>query len=507
MKVLDRRKACVYILTLSSAFNGKRVQEARLKLTTLYPEEVTEDRILIVRNKGRNFLVYVFNDVAKEKTFIIPELYMRNHSRNKTGLFLYETEDYCVETELKDGEVVRSDLTDTPDVDKSRYEDVFTSLGKYRKKDTGRIYSSAYVKKKILRFMLLSSLCFILLFSVIKVNESLTLKERKRLQAEAMLLREEEEKKATLQREVSELKSRYESIRENQNIKIKDALLTISACLKGKGTVRSFDMNNLLFSLDAETDDGILALRAFENDKRIQQIRLTRFSEESRTASFTGEFSETVFSSEPYGMSLSEQKDYYEKLIKEYEEQRIVLSISEYMGMLEKLLRENLCTLVSMAQREDENGAVIDVQFTSSSSSLLSFLENAQNQNDFDIKSFRISNTSGSLSCSAVFVMDEVKTISEKAVGALDEREVDSVFENKKVVQSTTSVYSLVRTPVYSFVGKGRNGVSSFILIKGSDGKIERVFISDNTDTEGSCVQTDSGYTVNLGGQIFEVRL
>ena len=64
------------------------------------------------------------------------------------------------------------------------------------------------------------------------------------------------------------------------------------------------------------------------------------------------------------------------------------------------------------------------------------------------------------------------------------------------------------KVPSYSYVGRGKSGGVTFILIKNdTDGRIVRLILSESSEEDGTCSESERGYKVNYEGQIFEVRL
>ena len=516
MMVLDRRNTCMFILTFKSRLYSKRIKEAVEKLSSIYPEGISEDSLLFVSNGKNCFLVYVFKDIPEERTFIIPELYVKNHSKVRNGNVLLNGDDYSLAVTLKDGFVTESVVVDgisgnDASNNNGDYQEVIGSFNGVSRRDRGRIYSRVDRKRDSVRFIICIIALFAAVISAFRLYNAGQISELRRIQAISESERKKQEELLRKQKESENLKEQYEKLIRDKPIKVKDALSVISGCLEDGCTVRSMAVDGFIFSLEITCADVLKVYDNFEKEISVENIVLSRLGYENnkQVGSFSGVFSRMAGSPDLQGMSADEKISYYENLIAGFESRKILLSPSEYSLNVKTHLEKAGCNLLTLSRRENSESSALEVSFTGTATSLVSFLDGIQGgENAVDISSFRLRNSDGFLSCTAVFEMPASSdVVKERGNSTVSDERISNVFLNGNQ-GSPVVVSNPAKVPSYSYVGRGKSGGVTFILIKNdTDGRIVRLILSESSEEDGTCSESERGYKVNYEGQIFEVRL
>lgn len=472
----------IFYFDLKGKTRKGQLNEIFKELKGVYPSEVSEDDVYFAPYEKNKFIVYVFDEIDKDKKYISRELYKKNHKINE---------------EISDAIIISS----------------------YKSKDLISIYDKNETIRHTLLITLIVVVLFSLMFTIVNIsrNRSNSLREKNR--RDRMLLENQRRERESLQREAETLEKKYLDINENRVIPPYLALEIITRNIYDKGTIENLSIEGNTFNVSVSTSDSLIILESFKNDKSVSKAELTRFNvNNSREfATYQGNFSKNSVVIDE-SQSIEDKISYYKSYIERYNS---VLSSNESGDILSTLQKIRQILKASSCKEEyiqqSINNGFIDVEFyfTSDSFGLINFLRTIK-EDVGELSSVRVRRTDNSIQ-TTIRVKTGIKDDSSLSYTQWEEENTtsttnmskafnDNTIRVEKAVEKTSSV-----SRDYQYIGSARSRGKRIAIFKNQrTSRLYKLEIVDDfnnaLDNTDVCVMVnDSRYTIRIDGLLFDV--
>lgn len=352
--------------------------------------------------------------------------------------------------------------------------------------------------------------------------------ERQR-QEETRLLKEKEQKLASLEEEYDERKSsEYE--------KIYPCIERLYSAMPEKTTIESMSLEKNSFTVEATTKDAAAVLANFEKSGAFAYVKMSRTTVKDgvETVAYNGEFSR-LWKRACETLSIDERIEFYEtelSKIKARSEKMREAALSDYIKTVRAAMHKNGCGERNIQLRGNSDSAEIEFFIVSDSRGVLNFIKEIQEGEEslVDIKRLSIRNSENRNGVQTTICFDtgiELKQsdvrLSEPAGKSVEPSEMDRIF--RKAPAPKTVASNLTATPKnanvkktekksvprqlkkLSFIGLTKIKGRDFVMAKDDDmGVIYKLAVTE-TETSGDfCVQCNGGYMAEIRGERYEVR-
>lgn len=433
--ILDSRKISVFIFSLKSKSFTNRIEEAIELLRTYYPYEVTKENIILKKNKGqRSYICIVFiNNLKDEKEkFICTTVYAKNHFVKFTGFVYFEfcEDGYKEIVQMNNGnveKVIFSKVKETQENEKVIKVTKHEILQSFKKrdviyKDEKRMYGRKVIFIGFVFFIII--LLTALLCKNYFNNLQTEIENKKQL---IEIEKQKEEIKIKEEKRLGELQNEYSQLCENQFDNIYDYLCVLYSCIEKGSVIENLSIEKNNFSVDVTTTDAVKILKHFEEKSTsLSEVKMNRtvIQKNKDYVSYTGKFVKNVLLPKE-DISTNEKIEFYQneiRTINQKKEKMKEKTVSEYAKMLRERFQKHFFVEQYIQYRTDNNIVVLECSLTSSSSNILSFLEN----NKDDISRIQIRNSEE---------VNKVQTVINFWTGIEHKENLQKVFEKDEIVR------------------------------------------------------------------------
>ena len=402
-----------------------------------------------------------------------------------------------------------------------------------------------YVTRKIkIKFVIIFALisALILFFSIVSVykftekkQQILLLEEEKEKQnKEKIQLQQEKEK------EVKNLESEYRNLMLKTYDPVYKRILNLNNTLITNSIIDNLTIDGKTFSIDVETKDAVQSLSNFENSHAFSSVKMVRTTlvDNKDIVTFTGEFTKFIPELDE-SLSLDDKIEFYQSEIDRLlvkDKNRLTL-LSDYIKYIRTILKKTGCNEQYIQLKGSKENVEIECFVYSTSKSVLSFIEEIQNQDDylFDISVFKLRNSTDQNKLQTIITFVTGIEIKENNTDDSDLNnlvninidELEKMFTKKDVTKKSVTPQYLRKStavtnapivkitpqvnneqlPMLSYIGITKKNEVAYVLAKDNIfGTFYTIRLVDTEIEDDCCIQISSGYKAKIDNKYYEVK-